>query len=128
MHVLQNSDSIILIFSVNMSGCFQGYAQMISSIGWRRDNVWSEGSGKSNPWGRSFKVKWLRLNDLPFHKTLHLQNPLNDNKPVKISRDCQVFLFFSLGPWKIVHILHDSESLTQVPFAGVISRYWSSSL
>ncbi|XP_027193116.1 uncharacterized protein [Cicer arietinum] len=84
-----NSGSVILIFSVNMSGCFQGYAQMLSSIGWRRDNVWSDGSGKSKPWGRTFKVKWLCLNDLPFHKTLHLKNPLNEYKPVKISRDCQ---------------------------------------
>lgn len=84
-----NSDRVILIFSVNMSGFFQGYAQMMSSVGWRRDNVWSESSGGSNPWGRSFKVKWLRLNNLPFQKTLHLKNPLNDFKPVKISRDCQ---------------------------------------
>ncbi|RDY02714.1 30-kDa cleavage and polyadenylation specificity factor 30, partial [Mucuna pruriens] len=84
-----NSGSVILIFSVNMSGSFQGYAQMMSSIGRGRDNVWSEGTGKGNPWGRSFKVKWLCLNDLPFHKTLHLKNPLNDYKPVKISRDCQ---------------------------------------
>ncbi|OWM71948.1 YTH domain-containing protein 1 isoform X2 [Punica granatum] len=84
-----NSGKVILIFSVNMSGFFQGYAQMISSIGWRRDNVWSQGNGRSNPWGRSFKVKWLRLSELPFQKTLHLRNPLNDNKPVKISRDCQ---------------------------------------
>ncbi|KAL5541006.1 hypothetical protein UlMin_042579 [Ulmus minor] len=84
-----NSGKVILIFSVNMSGFFQGYAQMMSSVGWRRDNVWSQGSGKCNPWGRSFKVKWLRLNDLPFQKTLHLKNPLNDYKPVKISRDCQ---------------------------------------
>ncbi|KAI4315340.1 hypothetical protein L6164_028161 [Bauhinia variegata] len=36
-----------------------------------------------------FSVKWLRLNHLPFHKTLHLKNPLNDYKLVKISRDCQ---------------------------------------
>ncbi|KAE8055204.1 hypothetical protein FH972_012062 [Carpinus fangiana] len=84
-----NSDKVILIFSVNMSGFFQGYAQMMSSVGWRRDNVWSQGSGKNSPWGRSFKVKWLQLNDLPFQKTLHLKNPLNDYKPVKISRDCQ---------------------------------------
>ncbi|KAK7406196.1 hypothetical protein VNO78_07816 [Psophocarpus tetragonolobus] len=84
-----NSDSVILIFSVNMSGSFQGYAQMMSSIGRGRDNVWNEGTGKSNPWGHSFKVKWMCLNDLPFHKTLHLKNPLNDYKPVKISRDCQ---------------------------------------
>ncbi|XP_044486939.1 YTH domain-containing protein 1 isoform X3 [Mangifera indica] len=84
-----NSVKVILIFSVNMSGFFQGYAQMMSSVGWRRDSVWSRGSGKNNPWGHSFKVKWLQLNDLPFQKTLHLKNPLNDYKPVKISRDCQ---------------------------------------
>ncbi|KAL1547543.1 hypothetical protein AAHA92_15886 [Salvia divinorum] len=85
----QNSVKVILIFSVNMSGFFQGYAQMMSSVGWRRDNIWSQGSGKNNPWGRSFKVKWLRLQDLPFQKTLHLKNPWNEFKPVKISRDCQ---------------------------------------
>lgn len=65
---------------------------MMSSVGWRRDDVWSEGTGGNNPWGRSFKIKWLQLNDLPFQKTLHLKNPLNQNKPVKISRDCQVLV------------------------------------
>ncbi|XP_039010996.1 YTH domain-containing protein 1-like [Hibiscus syriacus] len=84
-----NSGSVILIFSVNMSGFLHGYAQMISSVGWRRDNVWSQRSGKGNPWGWSFKVKWLCLNHLPFQKTLYLKNPLNDYKRVKISRDCQ---------------------------------------
>ncbi|GAB2274046.1 hypothetical protein Dimus_008815 [Dionaea muscipula] len=84
-----HSGRVILIFSVNMSGSFQGYAQMMSTVGWRRDNVWNQGAGGNNPWGRSFKVKWLQLNNLPFHRTLHLKNPLNDFKPVKISRDCQ---------------------------------------
>ncbi|KAL8101209.1 hypothetical protein AgCh_033184 [Apium graveolens] len=84
-----SSEKVILIFSVNMSGFFQGYAQMVSSVGWRRDKVWSAGSGGNTQWGRSFKVKWLKLHDLPFQKTLHLRNPLNHNKPVKISRDCQ---------------------------------------
>uniref|UniRef100_A0A162B070 YTH domain-containing family protein n=1 Tax=Daucus carota subsp. sativus TaxID=79200 RepID=A0A162B070_DAUCS len=84
-----NSGKVILIFSVNMSGSFQGYAQMMSPVGWRRDKVWSAGSGGNNQWGRSFKVKWLQLHDLPFQKTLHLKNPLNQFKPVKISRDCQ---------------------------------------
>ncbi|CAN1186321.1 Zinc finger CCCH domain-containing protein 45 [Linum perenne] len=84
-----SSGKVILIFSVNMSGFFQGYAQMISSIGLRHDRIWSQGSGKSGSWGRSFKVKWLQLNDLPFQRTLHLKNPLNEYKPVKISRDCQ---------------------------------------
>ncbi|KAL6003790.1 hypothetical protein ACLOJK_004336 [Asimina triloba] len=84
-----NSNRVILIFSVNMSGFFQGYAQMMSSVGWRRENIWSDSDGGSNPWGRTFKVKWLQLSNLPFQKTLHLKNPLNDYKPVKISRDCQ---------------------------------------
>ncbi|MCL7031245.1 hypothetical protein MKW94_006503 [Papaver nudicaule] len=84
-----NSGKVILIFSVNMSGFFQGYARMMSSIGWRRENVWSEASGGTIPWGRTFKVKWLQLQNLPFQKTLHLKNPLNGYKPVKISRDCQ---------------------------------------
>ncbi|KAG7557506.1 YTH domain [Arabidopsis suecica] len=83
------SGRVILIFSVNMSGFFEGYAEMLSPVGWRRDHIWSQGGGKNNPWGRSFKVKWLRLSELPFQKTLHLKNPLNDYKPVKISRDCQ---------------------------------------
>uniref|UniRef100_A0A3Q7IEX6 YTH domain-containing family protein n=1 Tax=Solanum lycopersicum TaxID=4081 RepID=A0A3Q7IEX6_SOLLC len=84
-----NSSKVILIFSVNMSGYFQGYAQMISSVGLRRDQVWSQGNGGRNPWGRSFEVNWLRLYDLPFQRTLHLKNPWNQDKPVKISRDCQ---------------------------------------
>lgn len=87
---LQNSGRVILIFSVNMSGYFQGYAQMMSSVGWKCDNVWTGSSNGSSPWGRTFKVKWLRLHDLPFQKTLHLKNAWNDFKPVKISRDCQV--------------------------------------
>ncbi|CAN4075947.1 unnamed protein product [Withania somnifera] len=84
-----NSSKVILIFSVNMSGYFQGYAQMVSALGLTRDQVWSQGNGGRNPWGRSFEVKWLRLCDLPFQRTLHLKNPWNQYKPVKISRDCQ---------------------------------------
>ncbi|KAK9699395.1 hypothetical protein RND81_08G170800 [Saponaria officinalis] len=84
-----NSRKVILIFSVNASGLFNGYAQMISSVGQRRERLWSQGTGANKPWGRTFKVKWLRLSNLPFYKTLHLKNPLNEYKPVKISRDCQ---------------------------------------
>lgn len=80
----ETADKVILVFSVNMSGHFQGYAQMISPIGRRKVNVWSEAN-----WGGTFGVEWIRLYDLPFQKTLHLKNPLNSFKPVKISRDCQ---------------------------------------
>lgn len=63
---------------------------MTSPIGQRRANIWSEANEGANPWGGTFHVEWLRLYDLPFQKTVHLKNPLNSFKPVKISRDCQV--------------------------------------
>jgi hypothetical protein len=90
---------VILIFSVNMSGHFQGYAQMISAIGQRRANVWSEAS-----WGGTFSVEWIQLYDLPFQKTLHLKNPLNSFKPVKISRDCQVYTAAFIGAYGCVRV------------------------
>ncbi|KAH7428832.1 hypothetical protein KP509_09G019800 [Ceratopteris richardii] len=80
----ETAEKVLLIFSVNMSGHFQGYAQMTSPIERHKVNVWSEAN-----WGGTFTVEWIRLYDLPFQKTLHLKNPLNSFKPVKISRDCQ---------------------------------------
>jgi hypothetical protein len=62
---------------------------MASPIGRRRANIWSEANEGANPWGGTFRVEWLCLYDLPFQKTVHLKNPLNSFKPVKISRDCQ---------------------------------------
>jgi len=82
----ENSD-VILIFSVNNSRHFQGYAKMISKIGKEYTNVWAFDG--SSPWGGVFKVEWLTLFNLPFGDTLHIRNPLNNHKPVKISRDGQ---------------------------------------
>lgn len=85
----ESAEKVVLIFSVNMSGHFQGYARMVSPIGRRRANVWSEANSGENPWGGTFRVEWIRMYELPFQKTVHLKNPLNNFKPVKISRDCQ---------------------------------------
>lgn len=85
----ESAEKVLLIFSVNMSGHFQGYAQMVSPIGQRRASVWNETNSGANPWGGTFHVEWIRMYDLPFQKTVHLRNPLNSFKPVKISRDCQ---------------------------------------
>jgi len=82
----EDSD-VILIFSVNNSRHFQGYAKMTSKIGKESTNVWSFDGGA--PWGGVFKVEWMALYDLPFSDTLHIRNPLNNHKPVKISRDGQ---------------------------------------
>ncbi|CAK9871618.1 unnamed protein product [Sphagnum jensenii] len=85
----ETCERVVLVFSVNMSSHFQGYARMASPIGRRRANIWSEANEGANPWGGTFRVEWLCLYDLPFQKTVHLKNPLNSFKPVKISRDCQ---------------------------------------
>ena len=42
-----------------------------------------------NPNPNPNQVKWQTIFDLPFDKTMHLHNPLNENKPVKIGRDGQ---------------------------------------
>ena len=39
--------------------------------------------------GGVFKVDWICRKDLSFSKVIHLNNPWNDNKPVKIGRDGQ---------------------------------------
>ena len=39
--------------------------------------------------GGTFDIEWIRRYDLPFQETEGLYNPLNENKPVKISRDGQ---------------------------------------
>lgn len=85
----QAAESVILIFSVNQSGHFQGYARMASPIGRSKSSQWSENEGGGGPWGGDFAVEWLQLYDLSFSKTLHLRNPLNEMKPIKISRDGQ---------------------------------------
>ncbi|XP_024531733.1 zinc finger CCCH domain-containing protein 45 [Selaginella moellendorffii] len=85
----QTSERVVLVFSVNMSGYFQGYAEMTSRPGRRKDNLWNDANDGSSPWGGVFSVDWLKLHDLPFQETSHLKNPLDDNKPVKISKDCQ---------------------------------------
>jgi len=39
--------------------------------------------------GGVFKVDWICRKELPFTATLHLYNPWNDGKQVKIGRDGQ---------------------------------------
>eukprot|EP00854_Cymbomonas_tetramitiformis_P014707 gene14707-17381_t len=80
-----SAEKVYLIFSVNMSHHFQGYARMFSPIGYGDKPDWCGDVGV----GGSFKIRWQSLYDLPFRETGHLTNPLNENKVVKISRDGQ---------------------------------------
>eukprot|EP00210_Caulerpa_lentillifera_P001922 g1847.t2 len=76
---------IRLIFSINQSGHFQGYAVMKSAIGkGPKHNIWV-----GSAWGGFFEIEWQLQYDFPFSRFEHLSNPLNEGKPVKFARDGQ---------------------------------------
>uniref|UniRef100_A0A1A8DHY6 RNA helicase n=1 Tax=Nothobranchius kadleci TaxID=1051664 RepID=A0A1A8DHY6_NOTKA len=75
---------IILIFSVQGSGHFQGYAHMTSAASQESCQDWGFVG-----LGGGFSVEWVHKESLPFHLTQHILNPWNDNKRVQISRDGQ---------------------------------------
>lgn len=80
----KESKHVMLVFSVQGSGHFQGYAQMTSPIG----------KDKSPEFGSSslsgvFSVEWMKKASIPFQQAHHLVNPWNDHKKVQISRDGQ---------------------------------------
>uniref|UniRef100_A0A6I8SLL3 3'-5' RNA helicase YTHDC2 n=1 Tax=Xenopus tropicalis TaxID=8364 RepID=A0A6I8SLL3_XENTR len=78
------SSTVYLVFSVQGSGHFQGFARMTSEIGREKSQDWG-----STSLGGVFKVEWIRKESLPFQQAHHLLNPWNDNKKVQISRDGQ---------------------------------------
>uniref|UniRef100_A0A8C6WK60 RNA helicase n=1 Tax=Neogobius melanostomus TaxID=47308 RepID=A0A8C6WK60_9GOBI len=75
---------IILIFSIQGSGQFQGYARMTSVISRESCQDWG-----LMGLGGVFTVEWIHKESLPFHCTQHILNPWNDNRKVQISRDGQ---------------------------------------
>ncbi|XP_014248285.1 YTH domain-containing protein 1 [Cimex lectularius] len=83
--------NVLLIFSVKESGRFAGFARLNGHS--RRDIPpisWVLPPGLSaKALGSVFKVDWICRRELPFTSTLHLYNPWNDGKPVKIGRDGQ---------------------------------------
>ncbi|KAA8903580.1 YT521-B-like domain-containing protein [Sphaerosporella brunnea] len=78
---------VILFFSINKSGKFQGYARMEGPPGsapmpsWAKNLLW-ESSGP-------FRIRWISITDISFHRVAHLKNRLNENQPVLIGRDGQ---------------------------------------
>lgn len=81
------SSYVILIFSVNRSGNFQGFAVMTSYISDKVSNIWQNES--SVKLGGSFGVHWLTMCELPFNKVKNIVNPMNNNESVTKSRDTQ---------------------------------------
>lgn len=87
----KESRNVLLIFSVKESGKFAGFARLCSES--RRDVPsisWVLPPGLSaKVLDGVFKVDWICRKELPFSSTLHLYNPWNEGKPVKIGRDGQ---------------------------------------
>ncbi|XP_011299102.1 YTH domain-containing protein 1 [Fopius arisanus] len=87
----KESRNVLLIFSVKESGKFAGFARLSTES--RRDGApisWVLPPGLSaKALGGVFKVDWVCRKELPFTSTLHLYNPWNDGKQVKIGRDGQ---------------------------------------
>lgn len=79
---------VVLIFSVNGSEAFQGYALMRSPIGQSRRRG-HDLVDPFNGFGRLFDIEWLRLHDLSYREVETLRNPLNGDRPVRQSRDGQ---------------------------------------
>lgn len=67
-----SSSNVYLVASIVRSGGFQGFARM-------------EGPAE----GGVLRVDWKCVCELSFDLTRHLRNPLNENKLVKVARDCQ---------------------------------------
>jgi len=71
---------VILIFSVQTSGHFQGYARMMSSVTPYKSDA-------NN--GGVVRIEWIKRANLPFQRCHHLYNPWNENRKVQIARDGQ---------------------------------------
>ncbi|ANQ07828.1 Uncharacterized protein PCOAH_00020270 [Plasmodium coatneyi] len=83
------NDFVILIFSVNGSSKFCGYAVMRSMPGESQNsNVYFYYDDKIFR-GRNFDIQWIRVVDVSFQEVSHLKNSLNENKPIKVGRDGQ---------------------------------------
>ncbi|KKO97560.1 hypothetical protein THAR02_10343 [Trichoderma harzianum] len=89
-NAFKHHKNVFLIFSVNKSKAFQGYARMTSPPTttipppkWMNNISWEA----SLP----FRVQWLSTHRTEFWKFGKLRNPLNDGKPIFVGRDGQEF-------------------------------------
>ncbi|KAL8392596.1 hypothetical protein RB595_002695 [Gaeumannomyces hyphopodioides] len=82
------SKNVLLFFSVNDSGAFQGYARMCGTPDTAIDqpNWIGINERRTSP---PFRVEWLNTTPIVFKHAKHLRNPLNKNLSVQIGKDGQ---------------------------------------
>jgi len=71
---LQSAERVILIFSVNESKHFQGYARMLDKIDTKSNMKWMKQDGRAS-WGNVLSV-WLLLH-FPFFVFIFPKDPSN---------------------------------------------------
>jgi hypothetical protein len=84
----RTNKNVILIFSMNKSASFQGIAKMSTDIGERDATPFNP--PMCAKLGGGFGLSWIIKGELPFIKLGAINNPLNQNEPIKKSRDTQV--------------------------------------
>lgn len=85
--VFHEVDHLLLLFSANESGGFQGYARMATPpMPDLHPQLWGSFSARL---GSNFRVQWLKQTRVDFEKFGWLTNPLNENQPIRKSRDGQ---------------------------------------
>ena len=81
-------DHVILLFSVNFSRKFYGYARM-NSIPQKSLSAIHFSLSENDSNGPFFKIHWLSTSVIPFEQVGDITNSLNENLPVKIVKDGQ---------------------------------------
>ncbi|KAI9851369.1 MAG: hypothetical protein M1838_003832 [Thelocarpon superellum] len=83
----QRCRNVILLFSINKSMAFQGYARMESAPGTAAPPSWAKGLH----WRSSgaFRIRWITLAETRFSRVGHLKNAFNEYQAVLIGRDGQ---------------------------------------
>lgn len=85
MNAFQNYEHVVLIFSGNESGGFQGYGKMMTNpIHGLYQGIWGTSHARL---GDNFRVKWIKQCSVEFEALRHVTNPYNQNQPLKKSRD-----------------------------------------
>ena len=82
---------MVLVFSVQGSGHFQGYAHHTGDRPDCQTGAADQCCDVSGPnLSPPFPVEWIKGANIPFQATCHLLNPYNDSSPVQTSRDGKV--------------------------------------
>lgn len=101
---------VYLFFSVNKSKHFCGLAKMVRAVNHKHvyQNMWKQ-DGK---WPGSIDIEWVQIKDIPNTQFIHIENPLNENRPACQGRDCQE-IYPKIGE-SMLGIFHNFRSTTKL--------------